>query len=204
MTLVEETTPGTEALPVAGLRAHLRLGSGFEVAADHAEEAALAGFLRAAITTIEARTGKVLLERVFRLRLDDWRDRLGQPLPLAPVQTVESVVIEDGLGNTDTVDPALYRLVPCNQRPMLAPTGVILPHVPRRGSVTVRFRAGFGTGWDAIPADLAQAVMLLATRYYEDRSFEGSASAMPFGVSAMIEKWRSVRLMAGRGRGVAR
>ncbi|MDM7462989.1 MAG: hypothetical protein P3W95_004985 [Tepidimonas taiwanensis] len=199
MTLVEETTPGTDTLPVAALRAHLRLGSGFEVAADHAEEAALAGFLRAAIATIEARTGKVLLERVFRLRLSDWRDRLGQPLPLAPVQAVEAVEIEDGLGNSDLVDPALYRLVRCDQRPMLAPAGVILPHVPRLGSVTVRFRAGFGATWDAVPADLAQAVMLLATRYYEDRSFEGSASAMPFGVSALIERWRSVRLMAGRG-----
>ena len=70
--------------PVAALRRHLRLGSGFEPIEDETEEAALAGFLRAAIATVEARTGKVLLTRVFRLRLEDWRDPAGQPLPPQP------------------------------------------------------------------------------------------------------------------------
>ena len=50
-----------------------------------------------------------------------------------------------------------------------------------------------------MPADLAQAVLMLAARYHEDRSFEGSQSAMPFGVSALIERWRSVRVLGGRG-----
>ena len=58
MMLIEETAPAAEALPVAALREHLRLGTGFEIADDTAEDMALAGFLRAAIATIEARTGK--------------------------------------------------------------------------------------------------------------------------------------------------
>ena len=61
MMLIEETAPAAEALPIAALREHLRLGTGFEIADDTAEDMALAGFLRAAIATIEARTGKVLL-----------------------------------------------------------------------------------------------------------------------------------------------
>lgn len=199
MLLIEETAPAAAALPVAALRHHLRLGSGFEMADDPAEDNALAGFLRAAIATIEARTGKVLLTRRFRMQLDDWRDRLGQSLPLAPVIEVERIEIDDGKGVATELAPENWRLIQDSQRPMILPAGVILPHVPRMGSVIITFRAGFGDSWDKVPADLGQAVMMLAARYHEDRSFEGSPSAMPFGVSALIERWRAVRTLAGRG-----
>ncbi|WP_199261698.1 head-tail connector protein [Paracoccus binzhouensis] len=200
MMLVEVTAPATEALPVAGLRDHLRLGTGFGMAEDAAETAALAGFLRAAIAAIEARTGKVLLARQFRLRLEAWRDLSGQPLPLAPVEAVERVEITDAAGTATVVDPASYRLVPDLQRPVLKPAGACLPPVPGGGFVAVTFRAGFGADWAQVPADLAQAVLLLAARYHEDRSFADPQGAMPFGVGALIERWRSVRVLGGRGR----
>ena len=132
MMLVELTAPAFEALPVAGLRDHLRLGTGFGLAEDDAETAALAGFLRAAIATIEARTGKVLLSRQFRLRLEDWREPLAQPLPLAPVNAIERVEIEDGTGQVFELDRAQWRLVQDVQRPLLVPVGGFLPQVPRR------------------------------------------------------------------------
>ncbi len=200
MMLIEETAPAAEALPVAALRAHLRLGSGFEIVADGAETVALTGYLRAAMAAIEARTGKVLLTRRFRMQLDDWRDRLGQTLPLAPVITVEDIEIDDGAGTHIKLPAESWRLLPDTQRPMILPSGVILPHVPRRGTVTIRFSAGFGADWQSVPADLAQAVMMLAARYYEDRSFGEQKGAMPFGVSALIERWRQVRTLAGRGK----
>lgn len=199
MMLVELTAPSLEALPVAGLRDHLRLGTGFDTADDGAETAALAGFLRAAIATIEARTGKVLLARQFRLRLEDWRDAERQTLPLAPVTSIDSVTFDDGAGNLTVVDGQQYRLEPDMQRPVLAARGAWLPMVPAGGFVTVTFSAGFGSSWDAVPADLGQAVLLLAARYHEDRTFEGSQAAMPFGVSALIERWRAVRVLGGRG-----
>ncbi|SMO96962.1 head-tail connector protein [Paracoccus laeviglucosivorans] len=199
MMLVELTAPPIEALPVAGLRTHLRLGTGFEIAEDATETAALAGFLRAAIATIEARTGKVLLARQFRLRLDDWRDPEGQPLPLAPVTAIERVEIDDGAGRITVAAPDTWGLQPDMQRPMLVPRGAWLPGVPDAGFATVTFSAGFGAVWDAVPDDLAHAVLLLAARYYEDRGFEGNALAVPFGVSALIERWRAVRVLGGRG-----
>lgn len=204
MMLIEETAPAAEALPVAALRGHLRLAQGFGGPEDVAETAALAGFLRAAIATIEGRTGKVLLKRRFQMQLDDWRDRLGQSLPLAPVHAVEAIRINDGSGTVTTLSPEAWRLVPDGQRPVILPTGVVLPHVPRRGSVTVTFVAGFADTWGGVPADLAQAVILLAARYYDDRSHDGAQHALPFGVSALIEKWRAVRTLAGRGSREAR
>lgn len=199
MLLVEETAPAQASLPVAALRGHLRMGSGFELVEDATEDAALAGFLRAAIATVEARTGKVLLTRVFRMRLEDWRDPGGQPLPLAPALSVESVELTDRAGDTVQVAASLWRLIPDSQRPILAPVGASLPVVPFGGFVTVRFAAGFGTAWDRVPPDLAQAVIMLAARYYEDRGFDGTQLALPHGVSALIERWRAVRTLAGRG-----
>lgn len=199
MMLVELTAPAADALPVAALRDHLRLGSGFGIADDPAETAALTGFLRAAIATIEARTGKVLLARQFRLRLDDWRDPRGQPLPLAPVSAVERVEIDDGTGRIVVVDPAGWSLLADLQRPVLLPRSGWLPVVPEAGFVNIILQTGFGPAWSDVPADLAQAVLLLAARYHEDRTFEGTQAAMPFAVSGLIERWRSVRVLGGRG-----
>ncbi|WP_317616365.1 hypothetical protein [Paracoccus mutanolyticus] len=39
----------------------------------------------------------------------------------------------------------------------------------------------------------------MAARYHEDRVFEGTQAAMPFSVGALIERWRSVRVLGGRG-----
>lgn len=199
MMLVEETVPDAAALPIDELRNHLRLGSGFDLATGGAEDVALTGFLRAAIATVEGRTGKVLLIRRYKMRLDDWRDRLGQALPMSPVVSVDGVSIDDGRGNLMVVDPGQYRLVQDIQRPQIVPSNVFLPGVPQRGHVEILFTAGFGESWDRVPQDLAQAVMLLATRYYEDRSFETTRTAIPFGVSALLERWRAVRTLAGRG-----
>jgi len=199
MMLVELTAPLSEALPVAGLRTHLRLGTGFEIAEDEAETAALAGYLRAAIATIEARTGKVLLTRRFRLRLDRWREDDAQPLPLAPVAAVEAVEIEDASGTATALAARSWRLVSDLHRPLLRGRAGFLPGISEGGAAVITFSAGFGPAWSAVPADLAQAIMLLAARYHEDRSFEGTEAAIPFGVSALIERWRAVRILGGRG-----
>ena len=65
MMLIEETAIADAALPVDQFKAHLRLGTGF--AEDNVQDEVLKGFLRAAIAAIEARTGKVLIERGFLL-----------------------------------------------------------------------------------------------------------------------------------------
>lgn len=199
MMLVEVTAPAAEALPVAALRDHLRLGSGFGMSEDPAETVALAGFLRAAIAAIEARTGKVLLSQQFRLRLEEWRDPMEQPLPLAPVSMIDRVEVMDAAGGATVADPGSYRLIPDMQRPLLAPVGAFLPGIPASGHAVITFSAGFGSEWSGVPADLAQAALLLAARYYEERSYDGTQAPMPFGVSALIERWRLVRVLGGRG-----
>ncbi|MFZ3582333.1 head-tail connector protein [Loktanella sp. DJP18] len=196
MMLVELSSVPPAALPVAGFKDHLRLGSGF--ADDGLQDETLAAFLRAALASIEARTGKILLEREFRWSVTKWREVDRQPLPLAPVSAIGAVVQIDRNGTAIPVATERYTLEPDQQRPALIAVGATLPAVPRGGRVDVELLAGYGPDWSDLPADLAQAVMLLAAHFYEYRSATAlHGSSMPFSVSALIERYRTVRLFMG-------
>ncbi len=198
MMLVEQTRVPDAALPVAQFKDHLRLGSGF--ADDDLQDALLAGCLRAAMAVIEARTGKVVLARDYTWTLGAWRDLGAQVLPVAPVQAITQLRITNRLGEPAVIDPARYRLVADQHRPKMVASGFMLPTIPVAGAAEISFRAGFGAQWGDIPADLAHAVMLLAARYYELRDGAQTAPDMPFGVTALIERYRHVRLFGGVGR----
>ena len=196
MMLVEETTVPLSALPVAQFKDHLRLGSGFSD--DGLQDSVLESYLRAAIAAIEARTGKILIERAFTWTLSAWRDDRRQPLPVVPVNAISGVTLVRRDGNETDVDPNTWYLEPDMQRASLRPAGSCLPAVPTGGAVRIGLLAGFGPEWTDLPADLGQAVMLLAAHYYEFRhDVSRSTSALPAGVLALIENHRTVRLFMG-------
>lgn len=196
MMLVEETTVPVSALPVAAFKDHLRLGSGFSD--DGVQDAVLESYMRAAIAAIEARTGKILIEREFSWTLTAWRDARRQPLPVAPVNAVSGVTLLDMQGVETAVDADVWYLEPDMQRPSLQPVGACLPTLSAGGSVRIGMLAGFGPEWTDLPGDLAHAVMLLGAHFYEYRhDVSRAAPAMPVGVLALIESYRTVRLFMG-------
>jgi len=196
MVLTELTAVPLTALPLAEFKTHLRLGTGFSDA--DIQDPVLESFLRAAMSAIEARTGKILIERSFSWLLYAWRDCAGQALPVAPVTSITQMYFIAPRDGVPPVDPSLYRLEQDTQRPVLRPTGTALPTIPTGGSITVEFIAGFATTWGGLPADLAQAVLLLAAHYYEYRHETNlGEGCMPFGVSSLIERYRTVRLFGG-------
>jgi len=197
MMLIEQTTVPGAALPVQGLKDHLRLGTGFTD--DGMQDALIETYLRAAMAAIEGRIGKALIARRFLLTLQDWRDQAEQALPVAPVSAVVSVTLVNGAGVPGVVAASRYRLVPDMHRPKLAAAGILLPSVPAEGRIEVVFDAGFGTAWAQVPADLAQAVLLLAAQFYERRLDGGAVTGLPFAVQALIERWRTVRILGGGG-----
>jgi uncharacterized phiE125 gp8 family phage protein len=196
MMLIEETTVPDAALPVEDFKTHLRLGTGF--GSETTQDEVLTGFLRAAISAIEARTGKVLFTRGFSWSLSLWRDRDGQVLPVAPVSAINRMAIVDRNGTRTECDPAAYWLERDNQRPRLRSRGASLPMIPTGGSVVIEFEAGFGPDWQGLPADLRQAVFLLAAHYYEYRHETTlSDGCMPFGVTSLIERYKPMRIGFG-------
>jgi len=198
MMLVEVTPVASGALPVAVYKAHLRLGSGFTD--DGLQDTLLEGFLRAALATVEGRTGKALLRRDFVLTLGAWRSGDRQALPLAPVSAVASVAVVDAQGAQTVIVASAWQLYPDMHRPMLVSLSGGLPTVPQNGAVRITFTAGYGPVWGDLPPDLAQAVMMLAAHYYEYRQDVNlGAGCMPFGVTALIERYRQPRLTMGGG-----
>ncbi len=197
MILTETTAIPASALPVEQFRDHLRLGTGF--ADDAVQDGLLETCLRGAIAAIEARTGKALLTREFNWSVSAWRDLARQTLPIAPVTRLLSVTIADRRHGTENfVDPSRYVLERDAHRPRVASTSLFLPSIPIGGTAEIGFEAGYAEHWEELLDDLKRAVLLLAGTYYEKR-FEGAdaGSAMPYGVSALIERYRNVRLFGG-------
>jgi uncharacterized phiE125 gp8 family phage protein len=199
MMLIEQTTVPTAALPVQALKNHLRLGTGF--ADDGMQDGLIESYLRAAMAAIEGRIGKVLIARDFLWKLADWRNGAAQALPVAPVLDVASITLRDRDGVARVVPPAGYRLVADTHRPKVKAAGLLLPQVPMDGGIEIAFTAGFGVGWADVPADLAQAVLMLAAEYYERRHEGGlrDDAGLPRGVVTLIERYRTVRVLGGAG-----
>ena len=199
MILIEETTVPAAALPMVEFKAHLRLGSGF--GEDTLQDAVLESFLRAALAAIEGRTGKVLFERAFRWSVGAWRTTDAQVLPVAPVTAISTMEIVARDGARQVVDNEAYWLDHDPACPTVRSTGRELPTIARGAKAEVVFVAGYGATWAQIPPDLQQAVLLLAAHYYEYRDETAlSAGCMPFGVTSLIERYKSMRLFAGGGR----
>lgn len=209
MNLTETSDVPDTVMPVEGLSAHLRLGSGFSE--DDLQDAVLSSFLRAALSAIEARCGKVLIERDFEILATDWQEiatlpvapvlsvsKLGILRPLAAGEIPDAGAIVTDIGVLDALGPDRFQLVKDFQSPKLRAVFSGFPSVPANGGVYVAFRAGMASDFSALPPDLQQAVLLLAAHYYENRSDIGlPAGCMPFGVSSLIARYRNVRLGAG-------
>ena len=195
MNLTELSAPAPGALPVRALADHLRLGSGF--ADDGSQDSLLDAYLQAAMAAIEARTGRVILEREFEWEAGRWASADCQPLPVGPVRSVNAVALVSQDGIETTLEAASYTLRIDAQRPAVVTKGMF-PRTSSLGSVRIRFTAGYGADWDHVPSDLAQAVILLAGYFYENRNeMQGKGGILPFGVQSLIERYRQVRVSGG-------
>lgn len=191
--LIEETIVPDAALPLAAFKAHLRMGTGFAEAS--LQDGVLGSFLRAALAAVETRTGKALIEREFTLSVSELKDAAALVMPLAPVTVIAEVLVVARSGAQQVADASLYWLERDTHTPRLRATAECLPAPETGGELRVRFLAGFGPEWDDMPADLQQAIMMLAAHYYEYRNDTALAGGcMPFGVTSLIERFRALRL----------
>ncbi|RMD92831.1 MAG: hypothetical protein D6811_06170 [Alphaproteobacteria bacterium] len=198
MILQELNDIPSAAIPVVELGRQLSMGTGF--ADEGSQNEFLEALLRAAIAQIEARTGKALIARGFAMELTDWRDPGCQTLPIAPVSAVTALITRDRQGNATQHDPSSVVLVADAMRPQLQARTGALPPIPWQGVGRIEFIAGFGPGWNDVPADLAQAVLMQAAHLYEHRGMADATAAQGLapGVGALIARWRVVRLIGER------
>ena len=198
MVLNELTTVPDGALPVAEFRAHLRLGTGF--GEDTLQDSVLIGFLRAAMAAVEGQTGKALLSRDFEWTLSAWTGDPNQSLPVSPGDGIAELALIDRQGGETIVDGDAYVLAQGPYGSLLMSAGTALPTIPTLGTARLRFTAGMAPDWGSLPADLGQAVLLLAAHYYENRTEgQGGSTWMPYGVTSLLRRYKPVRLGVGAG-----
>ena len=201
MKLTETTQSPDAALPLVPFRAHLRMGTGF--GDDSLQDEVLLAFLRASLAAVEARTSKVLLAREFEWQVESWgavanADGASARLPVVPVSAGVELAIVAPPGVETVVDVARYQVVEDSQAPKLVALDAMLPLIPKGGAARLKFTAGLSADWEGLPADLRQAVLMLAAHYYEYREDRGlDAGCMPFGVSALLSRYRPLRLSLG-------
>lgn len=191
---VELSPPERTPVLVREFAEHLRLSTGFRE--DLAEDSVLELYLRTATSAIEARLGLALVSRAMELRITQWSSATEQALPWAPVTELTSVCVIDRDGQRSDIDLNTVS-VPLGVAPAVlrAARGLALPKIQDLGMGEVRFTAGFGATGNDVPADLRQAILLLAAHYYENRSLQDTAlSVIPFGVLALLEPHRMLRV----------
>jgi uncharacterized phiE125 gp8 family phage protein len=178
---VTEAAPAATPVELGEIKAFLRVE-------DAHEDALLAGLARTATALCEAFTGLALVERpvVERVAADgQWR-RLAR----APVVAVDGadLVAADGVAT-----------------PLPAGTWDIEhgDHGEARVRITgqgagaramVRYRAGLGTDWNAVPEPLRQGIVRLVAHLHAHRD-AADAGAPPAAVAALWRPWRRMRLV---------
>lgn len=187
MSLSLLSPPAAEPVTLAELKAHLRVTS-------DDEDALITGMLVAAVRAIEARAGLAMMPQQWRLTLDAAPEET-LFLPLSPVSAIDAVTVIDGEGDPQTVSPALYDAVTGRATPRLRPAGPWPLPVPRAGGVHIDFTAGYEDA-DAVPAQLKQAVKILAAFFFETRETAGEVRVytVPQAVDALIAPFKEMRL----------
>jgi len=196
MNLTETTVLSGADFPVAELRDYLRLGSGF--ADDGAQDQLLETCLRAAMGAIEARTSKILISRNFNWVFYDYQmEGEAMLLPVSPVNFLNLFYTYTASGVARVYSTGDFKLQLDSQRMKMVAKSGSLPKVPENGSGLIKISAGYGV-WADIPANLRQAMLMLAASYYENRDVMVSGQMqLPYAVAALLAPFQRIRLRSG-------
>jgi uncharacterized phiE125 gp8 family phage protein len=110
----------------------------------------------------------------------DWSMAERHVLPIAPVASVDVVRITDRTGAVRCWSRPPTTLVTDMHCPCLVATAVSLPTLGSGRFAEIEFLAGYSDSWDGLPADLRQAVLMLAGTFFGQN--EEASAGFPPGV----------------------
>jgi len=181
--------PAVEPVTVLEMRAWLRLDA-------DAEDALVAGLIKAARLAVEAAARRVLVESRWRVLVDAWPAGRIVRIPLSPLIAVDAVQVRDAAGALHDVAASAYRVdAGIDPARVLVAPGAPEPGVTP-GGIAIEFRAGFGPTAAAVPEPLRHAVRLLVARWFEHRGddVEAARAALPDDVLTLVAPYRRARL----------
>ncbi|WP_300379328.1 hypothetical protein [Henriciella sp.] len=181
MTLTVISPPGEEALPLAEVKAFLRIGH-------DGEDGLVTKLAAGAEARLEEASGLALVTRTLRRSWTAWPSALwrrGIALRPGPVGTLLAVRILEA----DGIEMDVTGRFALTEGRLHLKAAQVCPLVSIGGRIEVDFETGFGDA-DDIPGDLLQALKaLLLAAYARD-----GGTAMPEAAQAVIAARREVRL----------
>jgi uncharacterized phiE125 gp8 family phage protein len=172
--------PAAVPLSLNEARGWLRLGSS-------ADDAVVAGLVRAATNICEAFIGQWLIERAVEEVVPIGADGAVR-LTARPVAAVEAVTLLAADGSATALEPAEWRLT-------IGRDGTGRLAIERRGAAArarVAYRAGMATDANAIPEAIRQGIMRMTQHMHDARGDAGAAP--PAVIAALWQPWRRIGL----------
>ena len=187
--LAEISPPGAEPLLLDEVKTHLRI--------DHdTEDESLQALIAAARESCESFTGRALITRTYSLYLDSWPE-VQLALPRPPLVSVVEINTYDE-ANAVTVFSSSGYFVDTAGAParIVLKDGVSPPEAGRAASgIEIRFKAGYGTTPQSVPAPLRQGMKQMAAYLYEHRG-DGAADALKgSGAQILFQPYRVLSII---------
>ena len=149
------------------------------------EDTLVNGLIAAATAHVESRTGRSIIERVYDVTFDAFADEM--ILPVGPVLSVDEVAYLDTTNATQTLASSAYQVDNTNSpHRIIREPGASWPAASqRKNAVTVTVTVGY----DTVPPELKQAILLLVGDWYRNResTVVGTISSeLPNAVNALL------------------
>lgn len=154
--------------------------------------------ITAARIHIETTIGKVLISESWSYYLDKWPKSKTIYFPLDPIQSIEEVRFHTTDENYTTLSEDDYSTDLVSNHPRLLFNGTNpAGNSKKLNQLEVRFIAGYGDTTEDVPADLKQALLMLAAHWFEQRdpiAFGGSFVEVPRTIQALLNNYKKYKV----------
>jgi len=195
MNLVLTKPPANEPLKLADVKTYLRIDD----VTDTVEDDYLSAIITAAREYCEAFQNRVYITQTWQMSFDYWPSRVIE-LPRGNLQSVDLITYRNSAGIETTLTETqqyvvstrgvLGRLTPTYAQPW--PSFVPFP----LDAVVIEFTCGYGDTADTVPQKVKQAMKLLISHWFENRTPLSETGQAPgelaFAVSALLWQDRIV------------
>lgn len=144
------------------------------------EDALVAAYIAAAVRSIEEMTGRALMAQTWDYKTYGLKGNRKIKLPKVPVSAISAVTYFDRDNAEQSLSAGNFLLYTADDKAIVQPSdGTDWPSTyDRPDAVKITFVAGYSSASD-VPEGLRQAVILLATHWFEHRAPVGDGKAMP-------------------------
>jgi len=192
MALLRIDGPAVEPVTLAEAKHHLRVDS-------DDDDTLIASLVTAARVHIEQTLGRMMVAQTWIDVRDAWPLDGAAVCPrLSPVVDVIEIRVVDAEGTAETVPEEIYFLDRVSDTARLFALQGGWPAPGRRANgIEIEFVAGYGSAAADVPEPLRQAVLLLASHWYEHRepiALDVALVDVPHTVGGLLAPYRAPRI----------